>query len=206
MIEVRSSYVVTMAAAEGDLVDVWRQGEEGVWPQAGWNGRIQQMLHGHAQQSLFVWSSEWGSLSDWEAAMARARTLPPHVEWSQAIDSRCLYGPKVEAFTILEPSEPLDAAPGRLEVRSAYTVRTERRELARALMCRAGALAGWSGQNQEVLIGGNAESNFVWSSTWAGLSDWEQAMGADDDELEGWFADWVALVDRGGTREIFRNQ
>ena len=114
MIEVRSSYVVTMAAAEGDLVDVWRQGKEGVWPQAGWNGRIQQMLHGHAQQSLFVWSSEWDSLSDWEAAMARAQTLPPHVEWSQAIDSRCLYGPKVEVFTILEPSEPLDVAPVRL--------------------------------------------------------------------------------------------
>ena len=57
MIEVRSSYVVTMAAAEGDLVDVWRQGREDVWPEAGWNGRIQQMLHGHAQQSLFVWLS-----------------------------------------------------------------------------------------------------------------------------------------------------
>ena len=72
MIEVRSSYVVTMAAAEGDLVDVWRQGRESVWPQAGWNGRIQQMLHGHTQQSLFVWSSEWNSLSDWEAAMGSA--------------------------------------------------------------------------------------------------------------------------------------
>ncbi|SVA22123.1 uncharacterized protein METZ01_LOCUS74977 [marine metagenome] len=206
MIEVRSSYVVTMAAAEGDLVDVWRQGRESVWPEAGWNGRIQQMLHGHAQQSLFVWSSEWNSLSDWEAAMARARALPAHVEWSRAIDSRRLYGPKVEAFTVLEPSGPLDATPERLEVRSAYTVRTERRELARALMRRAGELAGWSGQNQEVLVGGNTGSNFVWSSTWAGLGDWEQAMAAGDDELEGWFADWVALVDQGGTREIYRNQ
>ena len=206
MIEVRSSYVVTMAAAEGALVDVWRQGRESVWPQAGWNGRIQQMLHGHTQQSLFVWSSEWNSLSDWEAAMARARALPAPLEWSRAIDSRRLYGPKVEAFTILEPSGPLDATPGRLEVRSAYTVRTERRELAQALMRRAGELAGWSGQNQEVLVGGNTGSNFVWSSTWAGLGDWEQAMAAGDDELEGWFADWVALVDQGGTREIYRNQ
>ena len=85
-------------------------------------------------------------------------------------------------------------------------MRTERRELARALMCRAGELAGWSGQNQEVLVGGNTGSNFVWSSTWAGLGDWEQAMAAGDDELEGWFADWVALVDQGGTREIYRNQ
>jgi hypothetical protein len=73
-------------------------------------------------------------------------------------------------------------------------------------MRRAGELAGWSGQNQEVLVGGNTGSNFVWSSTWAGLSDWEQAMAAGDDELEGWFADWVALVDQGGTREIYRNQ
>lgn len=91
MIEVRSSYLVKMTDAEGDLVDLWRHGRDAIWPQLNWNGRIQQMLHGHAQQSLFVWSSEWEDLATWEAAMARAKDHQEHQAW---IKEMALYATK----------------------------------------------------------------------------------------------------------------
>jgi hypothetical protein len=35
----------------------------------GWSGQNQQMLHGKASQSMFVWSSAWDDLATWERAM-----------------------------------------------------------------------------------------------------------------------------------------
>ncbi len=205
MIEVRSSYRVKMPDAEGPVEELAQQCRETVWPILGWDGRVQQMLHGHAQQSLFVWSFQWPSLAAWEAAMVAAEQCDEYCAWRAEIAPRLLYGGAQEVFTVLDPSPPADNTPRKIEVRSSYIARIDRLDRARQHMARAQDIAGWSGQNQQLLCGNDAPGKFVWSSTWDSLAVWEQAMGAGDDELEGWFGGWVALVDFGGTREVFRN-
>ena len=121
------------------------------------------------------------------------------------IAPRLLFGAAQEVFTVLDPAPPADNTPRKIEVRSSYIVRLDRLDPARELMARAQGIDGWSGQNQQLLCGTDAPGKFVWSSTWDSLAVWEQAMGAGDDELEGWFGDWVALVDFGGTRDVYRN-
>jgi hypothetical protein len=205
MIEVRSSYRVTMPDAEGPVEELAQQGRETVWPILGWSGRIQQMLHGHSQQSLFVWSSQWPSLAAWEEAMVAAAQCDEYRAWRDSIAPRLLYGASQEVYEVLEPSRPADNTPRKIEVRSAYVTRLERIEQAREHMVRAQEIPDWSGQNQQLICGTDAPGKFVWSSTWDSMAVWEQAMGAGDDEHEGWFAGWVALVEFGSTREVFRN-
>ena len=205
MIEVRSSYRVTMSDAEGPVEELAQQGRETVWPILGWDGRVQQMLHGHAQQSLFVWSSQWPSLAAWEEAMTAAAQCDEYRAWRDAIAPRLAYGAAQEVFEVLEPSRPADNTPRMIEVRSSYIARLDRIEQAREHMARAQEIHDWSGQNQQLICGADAPGKFVWSSTWTSMAVWEQAMGAGDDEHENWFAGWVALVDFGSTREVFRN-
>ncbi len=205
MIEVRSSYRVTMLDAEGPVEELAQLGRDTVWPILGWEGRIQQMLHGHAQQSLFVWSFQWPSLAAWEEAMTVAEQCDEYRAWRATIAPRLLFGGAQEVFTVLDPSPPADNTPRKIEVRSSYIVRLDRLDQARELMARAQGIDGWSGQNQQLLCGTDAPGKFVWSSTWDSLAVWEQAMGAGDDELESWFGDWVALVDFGSTRDVYRN-
>ena len=109
MIEVRSSYRVSMLDAEGPVEELAQMGRETVWPLLGWEGRIQQMLHGHAQQSLFVWSLHWPSLATWEEAMARAEQCEEYRAWRAKIAPRLLFGGAQEVF------EVLDTAPRRFE-------------------------------------------------------------------------------------------
>ena len=61
----RSSYLVPMAKVR-QAQEHMRKGSE----LGGWSGQNLQMLHGKAAQSMFVWSSTWDSLADWEADMA----------------------------------------------------------------------------------------------------------------------------------------
>ena len=205
MIEVRTAYRVKMPDAEGPVEELAQRCREEVWPLLGWQGRFQQMLHGQSQQSIFVWSFQWPSLAGWEQAMAAAETCDEYRAWRDEIAPRLLYGAGQEVFTVLEPAQPLDNTPRRLEVRSSYIARVDRLQLARELQARAQSIPGWSGQNQQMLCGSAAPGMFVWSSTWDNMTQWEAAMGAGDDDMENWFTDWVALVDFGGTREVFRN-
>ena len=205
MIEVRSSYRVSMLDAEGPVEELAQMGRETVWPLLGWEGRIQQMLHGHAQQSLFVWSLHWPSLATWEEAMARAEQCEEYRAWRAKIAPRLLFGGAQEVFEVLDPAPPSDNTQRKIEVRSSYIARLDRIDEARQLMTRAQDIKGWSGQNQQLLCGADAPCKFVWSSTWDSLAAWEQAMGAGDEELEGWFGDWVALVEFGSTRDVYRN-
>ena len=80
MIEIRSTYLIKLQNIPGAL-DSWKISREKVWPLLNWSGRLQQMLHGHTQQSLFVWSSEWNNLGEWEASMARTKDSPEFQEW-----------------------------------------------------------------------------------------------------------------------------
>ncbi len=176
-----------------------------MWPELGWDGRIQQMLHGHAQQSQFVWSFQWPDLAAWEEAQAAAALNPAYREWAREVAALLGHGDRREAFRIVEGSDPADSRPGRIEVRSTYCAPVARLGAARDLMSRALGLDGWDGQNQEMIMGTGAPGTFVWSSTWDNLGQWEAAMAAGDDDLEAWFADWVAVVDYGSRREILRN-
>jgi hypothetical protein len=209
MIEVRTAYRVKMPDAEGPVEELAQQCREQVWPILGWQGRFQQMLQGSSQQSIFVWSFQWPGLTEWLRAMADAEACDEYRTWRDEIAPRLLYGAGQEIFTVIDPAHgraaPLDNTPRRIEVRSSYIARIDRLAAARELMVRTQDIAGWSGQNQELLCGSAAPGMFVWSSTWDNMTQWEAAMGADDDDLEAWFGDWVATVDFGGTREVFRN-
>lgn len=209
MIEVRSSYLVKMHGVEHGVIDHWKQGYENIWPLLGWGGRIQQMLHGHAQQSLFVWSSEWPNLSEWEDAMARGLHSDEFQEWyGEMQDKFLLYGSEREVFSILEPVGFVDSEPGKLEVRSSYLVPMANVRRAQEHMRKALELEGWSGQNMQMLHGKAAQTMFVWSSSYDSLGDWEIDManeGPEGEALEAWFMEWIEIVDFGGPREIFRN-
>jgi hypothetical protein len=56
-----------------------------------------------------------------------------------------------------------------------------------------------------MLHGKNAQSAFVWTSTWPSLGEWEAAMARTGiPEFQEWFAEFRECVDFGGEREIFR--
>jgi hypothetical protein len=190
-------------------IEMWRYSRDTIWPLLGWDGRVEQMLHGKAQQSTFVWSSEWESLGAWEAGMAKTRDCPEYQEFSKEFNQVRVYGTEREIFRVLEPSTRIDTTSGAIEVRSSYLVpmvnvgRTE--EVARQGQTEIWPLLGWSGQNQQMLHGKNAQSAFVWTSVWPSLGAWEAAMATTGGpEFQAWYADWKACVDFGAEREIFR--
>lgn len=209
MIEVRSSYLVKMSDVN-EAIKIWRQGRDEIWPDLGWTGRIQQMLHGKAQQSMFVWSSEWESLAAWEEGMSRTRDSQEYKDYSKAFNKIRLYGGEREVFRIIEPSSRIDVEPGRIEVRSNYIVPmtnvTLSEDIARRGQELIWPLLEWSGQNQQMLHGKRAQSQIVWSSTWQSLKDWESGMArSNHPEFQDWYSEFKSCVDFGAEREIFRN-
>lgn len=208
MIEVRSSYLVRMSDVNR-ATEMWRHSRDAIWPLLGWSGRVEQMLHGKAQQSTFVWSSEWETLAAWEAGMAKTRDCAEYQEFSHAFNQVRVYGTEREIFRVIEPSERIDTTSGAVEVRSSYLVpmtnvgRTE--AVARRGQTDIWPLLGWSGQNQQMLHGKNAQSLFVWTSVWPSLGAWEAAMATTGGpEFQTWYAEWKECVDFGAEREIFR--
>ena len=208
MIEVRSSYLVRMADVNR-AVELWRHARDHIWPLLGWSGRVEQMLHGRAQQSTFVWSSEWESLAAWEAGMARTRDCAEYQAFAGQFNAVRLYGTEREVLRIVEPYTPMDTTGGAVEVRSSYLVPMTNVGLAEELARRGQEtiwpLLGWGGQNQQMLHGKNAQSAFVWTSVWPSLGAWEVAMANTGGlEFQGWYAEWKACVDVGAEREVFR--
>ncbi len=209
MIEVRSSYLIKMKDVN-QAMTLWRKGRDTVWPELGWTGRVQQMLHGYAQQSLFVWSSEWESMGAWEEGMARTKGNATYKAWSEEINPLRVYGSEREVFTILEPYTPPDNTPGKVEIRSSYVIPLQNVAAAQ-VSARKGQetiwpLFHWSGQYQQMLHGKQSQSQFVWSAVWDNLGVWETAMaGTGGPEFQAWFTEWKNLCDFGGPREIFRN-
>lgn len=210
MLEVRSSYLVKAKDIKS-TIELWKEARVNIWPALSWQGRIQQMLHGHAQQTLFVWSAEWESMAAWEAGMARTLDNKPYQDWAKEMNKLRVYGEEREVFTILEPSTPGDTTPGKVEVRSSYLVQMQNVTRVKDLMCQAQEKVwpalNWSGQNQQMLHGKAAQSMFLWSSTWDNLATWEQAMGktVGHDIFQAWYKDFLEAVDFGGPREIFKN-
>lgn len=208
MIEVRSSYLVRMAEANR-AAELWRHSRDRIWPLLGWSGRVEQMLHGKAQQSSFVWSSEWESLAAWEAGMARTRDCAEYQEFAAEFNEVRRYGGEREIFRICEPYAPMTTTSGAVEVRSGYLVPMAKVGAAEAIARRGQEtvwpLLGWGGQNQQMLHGKNAQSAFVWTSVWPSLGAWEAAMAnTGGAEFQAWYADWKGVVDFGAEREVFR--
>jgi hypothetical protein len=210
MIEVRSSYLVKTKDIR-DVMALWRHGRDIIWPVLKWQGRIQQMLHGHAQQSLFIWSSQWENMADWEAGMARTNDSAAYKSWSAELNKLRVYGEEREVFRILEPLSAPDNNSGKIEVRSSYLVQMQYINQAMAIMRRGQEtvwpVLGWSGQNQQMLHGKAAQSMLVWSSTWESMATWEKAMAqtVDCKEFQDWYKEWLEILDFGGPREVFRN-
>lgn len=210
MIEIRSSYVV--AASDINVaIALWREGRERIWPQLGWDGRLQQMLHGHCQQSLLVWSSSWPSLGAWEEGMHRTLDLSDYRAWSAELNRLRRYGGEREVFTVLGDVTPLDGTPGSVEVRSSYLARVSEVQTVKALMIEAQRdvwpALEWGGQNQQMLHGKASQSCFTWTSTWPSLGAWEAAMGRTKHHagFQAWYPRFLEAVDVGSTREVFRN-
>jgi hypothetical protein len=208
MIEVRSSYLVRMTELNR-AVELWRHSRDRIWPLLGWSGRVEQMLHGKAQQSTFVWSSEWENLAAWEAGMARTRDCAEYQTFATAFNEVRAYGTEREVFRICEPYVPMATTSGAVEVRSGYLVPMTKVGRAEAVARRGQEtiwpLLGWGGQNQQMLHGKNAQSAFVWTSVWPSLAAWEAAMAnTGGPEFQAWYADWKESVDFGAEREIFR--
>lgn len=210
MLEVRSSYIIK-AKDIRSTIELWKEARDKVWPVLGWQGRIQQMLHGHAQQTLFVWSAEWESMAAWEAGMAKTLGNSTYQDWAKRMNQFRMYGEEREVFSILEPATPADNRPGQIEIRSAYMVQVQNIARVKALMAQAQETVwpslSWSGQNQQMLHGKASQSMFLWSSTWDSLASWEQAMGktVGHDAFQVWYKDFLGAVDFGGPREIFKN-
>jgi len=210
MIEVRSSYLVSMTNVR-EAIEIWKGIRDTAWPILEWRGRIQQLLHGHAQQSCFVWSSEWKDLQAWESALTHAKEEPVFVEAMNEIRRVSTYGWELEIFSILEPWIPADSAPGKVEVRSSYYVQMQNVEKAEEVLRKGQEIVWpvlkWSGQNQQLICGKSSKSLFVWSSVWDSLADWEMAMTipVGRDTFRSWFKEWTDTVAYGGPREVLRN-
>jgi len=210
MIEVRSSYVVYTRNIRSTMA-LWKEGREKLWPELGWSGRIQQMLHGHVQQSLFVWSSEWNNMADWEAGMARTADSQSYKKWSAEMNKLRVYGEEREVFRILEPKLDLDSSPGKVEIRSSYVIQMQNLSQALQLFTEGQAKVwpemGWGGQNQQMLHGKASQSMLVWTSTWDSIDTWEKAMAktVGNQVFQDWYKKWLDVVDFGGPREIFKN-
>jgi hypothetical protein len=209
MIEVRSSYLVRMkdvGAAQALLQEVRKK----VWPVLGWQGRLQQMLHGHAQQSLFVWSSEWESLAAWKAGMDHMQGSQEYRDLAGEWNKLQIYGEEREVFRLFEPIVHLDDSPGKIEVRSSYVVSLQNLELAIAL-AEQDQKMNWQlkelVQNQMMLFGKAAQSTFVFASMSDSLTAYDQGISSLTvrDDFPAWWKAWTEAVDFGGSREILRN-
>src|SRR5262249_38902764 len=161
---------------------------------------IQSMLHGSAQQSLFVNSSTWESTAEWEASMTRAERSPEYQEWSREMNAYLQYGESREVFTILGPAEPMDTTPDRVAVRSAYLVSLQNAQRAhdhlRRMQEEIWPVLDWGGQNQQMLYGRAPQSLFVWTSVWNSIAAWEQGMAntRGSKEFQSWWAGWKEIV------------
>ena len=210
MIEVRSAYLVYARNIRNTMA-LWKEGREKIWPELGFSGRIQQMLHGHVQQSLFVWSSEWQSMADWEAGMARTLDSQNYKEWSAEMNKLRVYGEEREVFKILEPRLDMDNSPGKVEIRSSYMIQIQNLPTALKLFSEGQEKVwpemGWGGQNQQMLHGKASQSMLVWTSTWDSIDTWEKAMSktVGNQTFQDWYKKWLDVVDFGGPREIFKN-
>jgi hypothetical protein len=209
MIEVRSSFLVRMSNVK-PAIELWKHIRDTVWPLLGWRGRFEQMLHGHMQQSLFVWSSEWDNLPTYEKAMSKALDYKEYLVAQKQIDEMCEYGWENEVFSILEPFIPADNTSGKVEVRSSYIVHVQNidkaREITRYGQENVWPIVNWSGQNQQALYGKPSQCLFVWSSVWNRLADWEVAMTipVGRDKFQLYFSEKTKIVEFGGPREVFR--
>ena len=65
----------------GLAAEIMKRGQETVWPAMGWSGQNQQMLHGKASQSMFVWTSVWPDLAAWEQGMKRTSGNQVFLDW-----------------------------------------------------------------------------------------------------------------------------
>ncbi len=210
MIEIRSSYLVKAKDIRA-VTALWKEGRERVWPVLGFHGRIQQMIHGHAQQSYFVWSSEWENMNEWELNVGKPLDNTEYREWSTEINKYRVYGEEREIFKIFEPKLKLDNTPGKVEIRSSYIVQIQ--NLAKAIellkFCqeKIWPIFGWQGQNQQMLHGKASQSMLVWTSIWNCIDEWEKSMAKtyDSKEFQNYYKEWLEIVDFGGPREIFRN-
>ena len=209
MIEVRSTVLVKMKYVRNETARLQVLRDE-ILPELGWQERIESMLHGHAQQSLFVRSSEWDSLADWEAAQARGAENQAYQDWLKEVVNVERTGHEREVFTILEPATPADRTPGKVEIRSAYTVPFHKLGQAHECWKRGQEaiwpLLNWSGQNQQMLFGKAFLSMFVWSSVWDSVGEYEQSLSGVGQvpEFAAWFGEWKEIADYGSTREIFK--
>ena len=209
VLEVRSMYAVEMlnrSVAER----LWTTARAEIWPELGWNGDLLQQLFGAMQQSLFVWSSAWDSLGEWEEGMSRSADNPRYLDWSKQMNSVRTHGVRREVLQILNPTDAWDPTPGQIEVRSSYLVRMPDRSKAEGLLgeCRESVwpTLGWSGRHEQVLHGESAQSAYVWSSTWDNIASWESAQQQtlSSAEFNDWWQRWQGVGHIGGPREVFR--
>jgi hypothetical protein len=209
MIEVRSSYLVKMKDVREAQV-LLQEARKRIWPVLGWQGRLQQMLHGHTQQSLFVWSSEWENLAAWEAGMDRMLSRQEYHEWVSEWNKLQVYGEEREVFRLLEPTVRLDDSPGKIEVRSSYRVSLQNVEQALEL-AEQDQKMNWQlkelVQNQMMLLGKAAQSTFVFASMSDSLTAYDQGISSLTvrDDFPAWWKAWTEVADSGGSREILRN-
>ncbi len=209
MIEVRSSYLVTMKDVR-EAQALLQEARKSIWPALGWRGRLQQMLHGHTQQSLFVWSSEWESLAAWEAGMDRMLGCQEYRDWVGEWNKLQIYGEEREVFRLLEPIVRLDDSPGKIEVRSSYRVSLQNVEQALKL-AEHDQKMNWElkelVQNQVMLLGKAAQSTFVFASMSDSLTAYDQGISSLTvrDDFPAWWKAWTEVADSGGSREILRN-
>jgi hypothetical protein len=209
MIEVRTSYLVRMKDV-GKARALLQELRERVWPVLGRQGRLQEMLHGHVQQSLFVWSSQWENLAAWETDMNRLLSCEEYLEWLGEWNKLLVYGEEREVFRLIEPIVPLDNAPGKVEVRSSYAVPLKNAAQALAL-AEEDQRMSWelkeAAQDQVMLLGKAAESTFTFATMSDSLTAYEQelsSLGGRGDFFAWWEA-WTEAVGFGGSREILRN-
>ncbi len=210
MIEVRSSYLVYAKNIRATMA-LWKEGRDKIWPELGFSGRIQQMLHGHVQQSLFVWSSEWQSMADWETGMSKTLSSPNYRQWSVEMNKLRVYGEEREVYKILEPRLDMDSSPGKVEIRSSYIIQIQNLPTALKLFSEGQEKVWpemeWGGQNQQMLHGKASQSMLVWTSVWDSIDSWEKGMSKTlgNQTFQDWYKRWLEVVDFGGPREILKN-
>lgn len=209
MIKVRSSYLVRMKDIE-EAQALLREARDTVWPVLGWQGYLQQMLHGHSQQSLLVWSSEWENLAAWEAGLERRKGCREYVEWAKKWNRLQVYGEETEIFLLIEPRVCLDNTPGKIEVRSSYMVPMHHVERALELVEQDQRM-NWqlkeAVQDEVMLLGKAAYSQFVFASMSDSLTAYDQGISSlvVREDFPAWWKAWTEMVDFGGSREILRN-
>lgn len=217
MIKVRSSYLVKVKDV-GAAQALLKEARDKVWPVLGWQGVaalggqgcLQQMLHGHVQQSLLVWTSEWESLAAWEAGMERMQACLEYQNWVRDWKKLQVYGEEREVFQLFEPRVHLDNAPGKIEVRSSYLVPFHNLDRATAL-AEQDQKMNWelkeAVQDEVMLFGKAAQCTFVFASIADSLTAYDQGMSTlvVREDFPVWWKAWTEVADLGGSREILRN-